>query len=69
MFYIIGEHRLPCVHVGVEYTPLALCEGSYFASWKVEEELVFSGAFVRHPVFICHLWKGQDVGNTPWVEP
>ena len=46
MVYIIDEHLFPCGHVGAEYTPLALCERFDFASWQVDEELVFSSAAV-----------------------
>ena len=55
MIYSIDEHRFPCIHVGVEETPLALCKISDFASWQVDEEIVSPGAVVGHPVFICHL--------------
>ena len=55
MIYSIDEHRFPCSHIGVEETPLSLCKISDSAYWQVDEELVFYGAVVGHPVFICHL--------------
>ena len=69
MFYIIDKHCFPCGHVGVEETPFALCEGSGFFPWQVDEELFFSGDVVGHPVFVCRLLEGQGVLDAPWVEP
>ena len=56
MIYIIKEYSpLPRGHAVVEETHLALCEGHDLSSGKVDEELVFTGAVVIHPVFFCHL--------------
>ena len=46
---VLTKHRFPCGHIGVEETPFALCEGSDFSPWQVDNELVFSGAVVGHP--------------------
>ena len=56
MIYSIKDYRpLPRSHVGVEETPLALCEGPDLSSGQLDKELVFAGAVVGHPVFFRHL--------------
>ena len=66
MIYSIKEHRpLPHGHIRVKDTPITLCEGHNLSSGKVEEELVFSGAVVVHPVFSDTFDRDRMLAMTP----
>ena len=67
MIYSIKEWRLPHIHVRAEETPLSLCEGPDLSFWQVDEELVFAGAVVGHPLFFATFDRDRILAiSTGW---